>query len=89
MPSSDTRLLAEALIARRSVTPEDAGCIDLIRERLAPLGFQSEVIDSGPADGVVRNLWSKRPAAGSSRLRTEACALPPSAQIAATMMSTE
>ena len=67
MPSSDTRLLAEALIARRSVTPEDAGCIDLIRERLAPLGFQSEVIDSGPADGVVRNLWSKRPTAGSSR----------------------
>ena len=70
MPSSDTRLLAEALIARRSVTPEDAGCIDLIRERLAPLGFQSEVIDSGPADGVVRNLWSKRPAAGSSRAQT-------------------
>ncbi|HPK30983.1 succinyl-diaminopimelate desuccinylase [Ottowia sp.] len=67
MPSSDTRLLAEALIARRSVTPEDAGCIDLIRERLAPLGFQSEVIDSGPADGVVRNLWSKRPATGSSQ----------------------
>ena len=67
MPSSDTRLLAEALIARRSVTPEDAGCIDLIRERLAPLGFQSEVIDSGPVDGVVRNLWSKRPATGSSR----------------------
>ena len=58
-----TRLLAEQLIARPSVTPQDAGCIDLIAARLAPLGFVCEVIDSGPADFRVRNLWAKRPAA--------------------------
>jgi len=61
MPSA-TRKLAEALIARRSVTPEDAGCMDLIGQRLAALGFQNEALDSGPADARVRNLWSKRTA---------------------------
>ncbi len=60
--SSPTRQLAEALIARPSVTPQDAGCIALIQQRLAPLGFRGEVIDSGPDDLRVRNLWSKRPA---------------------------
>ena len=60
---SATRQLAEALIARPSVTPQDAGCIDLIAARLAPLGFANDIIDSGPADFRVRNLWSKRPAA--------------------------
>ena len=63
MTNSATRALAEALIARPSVTPHDAGCIDLIAERLAPLGFVNEVIDSGPAEFRVRNLWSKRAAA--------------------------
>ena len=63
MTLSTTRALAEQLIARPSVTPQDAGCIDLIAARLAPLGFVNEVIDSGPADARVRNLWSKRPAA--------------------------
>ena len=62
---SATRQLAEALIARPSVTPEVAGCIDLVAARLAPLGFVAEVIDSGPADFRVRNLWCKRPAAGA------------------------
>ena len=60
---SATRQLAEALIARPSVTPQDAGCIDLIAARLAPLGFANDIIDSGPTDFRVRNLWSKRPAA--------------------------
>ncbi|MDO5690969.1 MAG: succinyl-diaminopimelate desuccinylase [Pseudomonadota bacterium] len=60
---SATRQLAEALIARPSVTPRDAGCIDLIAGRLAPLGFVNEVIDSGPAEFRVRNLWLKRQAA--------------------------
>ena len=63
---SPTRALAEALIARPSVTPQDAGCIDLITARLAPLGFVNEVIDSGPDTFRVRNLWSKRPAALTS-----------------------
>jgi succinyl-diaminopimelate desuccinylase len=55
--SSPTRQLAEALIARRSVTPEDAGCMALIGQRLAPLGFQNEAMDSGPAEARVSNLW--------------------------------
>ncbi len=59
---SATRQLAEQLIARPSVTPADAGCMDLIAGRLAPLGFVNEIIDSGPADFRVRNLWSKRTA---------------------------
>ncbi|MBY4594271.1 succinyl-diaminopimelate desuccinylase [bacterium BD-1] len=60
MTYSPTRTLTETLIARPSVTPQDAGCIDLLSERLAPLGFVNEVIDSGPDHFRVRNLWSKR-----------------------------
>ena len=48
--------LALELIARESVTPNDAGCLDLIAERLRPLGFAFERIDS---DGV-NNLWARR-----------------------------
>jgi len=55
--------LAEQLIARPSVTPEDAGCLDLLAERLAPLGFALERMDSGPDSFRVSNLWAKRPAA--------------------------
>ena len=57
----DTLRLAEQLIARASVTPDDAGCMDLIAEQLRPLGFECEFIESGPADFRVRNLWAKRP----------------------------
>ena len=60
---SATRALAEDLIARPSVTPQDAGCIDLLAARLAPLGFVNEIIDSGPDNFRVHNLWAKRPAA--------------------------
>ncbi len=55
--------LAEQLIARPSVTPEDAGCLELLAERLAPLGFALERMDSGPDSFRVANLWAKRPAA--------------------------
>ena len=48
--------LAIELIARRSVTPDDAGCLGLIEERLAPLGFSFERIDAGR----VSNLWTRR-----------------------------
>lgn len=51
-----TFALASELIARPSVTPEDAGCLDLIQSRLAPLGFRFERIDTG---GVC-NLWARR-----------------------------
>ncbi|MBK0393331.1 succinyl-diaminopimelate desuccinylase [Ramlibacter algicola] len=56
--------LTEQLIARRSVTPEDGGCQDLLRARLQPLGFACETIASGPESFRVTNLWAKR--AGSS-----------------------
>lgn len=55
--------LAEQLISRPSVTPEDAGCLQLLTERLQPLGFVCEPMDSGPAEFRVQNLWSKRPVA--------------------------
>jgi succinyl-diaminopimelate desuccinylase len=60
----DTLRLAEQLIARPSVTPEDAGCLDLITEALKPLGFVCEFMESGPETFRVRNLWAKR--AGTS-----------------------
>ena len=56
----DTLRLAEQLIARPSVTPDDAGCLDLITEALKPLGFECEFMDSGPDTFRVRNLWAKR-----------------------------
>jgi succinyl-diaminopimelate desuccinylase len=61
---SATLRLAEQLIALPSVTPEDGGCTTLINSQLAPLGFKCEVIDLGPDNFRVRNLWAKR--AGSS-----------------------
>ncbi|WP_311220746.1 MULTISPECIES: succinyl-diaminopimelate desuccinylase [unclassified Acidovorax] len=60
---SRTLTLAEQLISRPSVTPEDAGCLDLLAARLAPLGFVCERLDSGPDSFRVSNLWAKRPAA--------------------------
>ncbi len=53
---NDTLELARQLIARRSVTPEDAGCLDVIAARLEPLGFHCERMDG---DGV-QNLWARR-----------------------------
>jgi len=55
---SDTLSLVEALLSRPSLTPNDAGCLDLIGERLAAAGFQMERIDSGPANFRVSNLWA-------------------------------
>ena len=60
---SRTLQLAEQLIALPSVTPDDAGCLKLLAERLAPLGFVNETMDSGPDSFRVSNLWSKRAAA--------------------------
>jgi succinyl-diaminopimelate desuccinylase len=36
---SETLKLAEQLISRQSVTPEDAGCQDLMIDRLSAIGF--------------------------------------------------
>ena len=48
--------LACALVACRSVTPDDAGCQALIRERLIPLGFEFDA----RVDNDVTNLWARR-----------------------------
>jgi len=52
--------LAEALIARRSVTPDDAGCQELLKARLAPLGFACETLVCGPEAFRVTNLLAIR-----------------------------
>ena len=52
---SDTTQLAISLIQKPSITPNDAGCIPLIIERLNQLGFQSEILRFGDVD----NLWAK------------------------------
>jgi succinyl-diaminopimelate desuccinylase len=57
---SEALRLAEALIARRSVTPDDAGCQALLGERLAAAGFANESLPFGPDGGRVDNLWSLR-----------------------------
>jgi succinyl-diaminopimelate desuccinylase len=53
---SATLDLARELIRRPSVTPDDAGCQDLMAERLAASGFRIEPMPSGE----VRNLWARR-----------------------------
>ncbi|MDA0189768.1 MAG: succinyl-diaminopimelate desuccinylase [Proteobacteria bacterium] len=55
--SSDATLrLAHELIARRSVTPDDGGCMPLIAGRLERIGFTCEYINR---NGVT-NLWARR-----------------------------
>lgn len=51
---SDVLELTCNLIRRRSVTPEDAGCLPLIGERLAQAGFRVEHLRHGEVD----NLWA-------------------------------
>jgi succinyl-diaminopimelate desuccinylase len=48
--------LAQELIRRRSVTPEDGGCQDFISARLLAAGFQCEPMRFGE----VSNLWARR-----------------------------
>jgi len=59
-PMSRTLHLAEQLISRRSVTPDDGGCQALIGERLAALGFACETLTYGPEQARVTNLWAVR-----------------------------
>jgi succinyl-diaminopimelate desuccinylase len=56
---SRTLHLAEQLVSRPSVTPDDAGCQAMLMARLAPLGFSCETIVSGPETFRVTNLWAK------------------------------
>lgn len=52
--------LTEQLISRRSLTPDDAQCQQIIAQRLQPLGFACETIVSGPDHFRVTNLWARR-----------------------------
>ena len=51
-----TLKLTRELIARRSITPTDEGCQDLLAARLARLGFSVEPVRRG----AVTNLWARR-----------------------------
>jgi succinyl-diaminopimelate desuccinylase len=55
MPDSALEL-AKELIARRSVTPEDGGCQEVIAKRLERAGFKCEPMNFG----AVSNLWARR-----------------------------
>jgi succinyl-diaminopimelate desuccinylase len=57
---SDTLALARQLIACRSITPGDDGCLDVIAARLSAAGFVCERIDRG----VVGNLWARHGSSG-------------------------
>jgi len=54
--SDPTLALARQIIACHSVTPDDAGCMEILTERLKPLGFNIEFINR---NGVT-NLWARR-----------------------------
>ncbi|MCJ8337708.1 MAG: succinyl-diaminopimelate desuccinylase [Pseudomonadales bacterium] len=56
MNQSATIELACDLISRKSVTPEDAGCQDVLIERLQKMGFEIEKMPF--AD--VKNFWARR-----------------------------
>lgn len=57
---SQTQPLLRSLIARPSVTPDDAGCQALVAGRLRAAGFDCESIAAGPEDARVNNLWALR-----------------------------
>ena len=53
---SDTLELAKTLIACPSITPDDAGCQEILIKRLQALNFQIERLQYG----AVTNLWARR-----------------------------
>src|SRR3990172_4536108 len=55
----NTLELTKQLISRRSVSPDDAGCLDILIDLLKPLGFECEKISMGGVD----NLWARRSSA--------------------------
>lgn len=52
--------LLNELIRRPSVTPDDAGCQDILAEHLMRLGFECEAMPFGD----VKNLWARRGSSG-------------------------
>lgn len=60
--------LTETLIGRRSPTPDDGGCQELLSERLRLLGFECETLVFGPPEFRVTNLWAVRRGRAGSKL---------------------
>jgi succinyl-diaminopimelate desuccinylase len=60
----DPLTLAQALIRRPSVTPEDAGAIDLLIDALTPMGFVCHEIRSATGGPEIRNLYARRGTGG-------------------------
>ena len=58
---TETLELAKALIRRRSITPADDGCQQLISDRLAPLGFRPEVLVHGNVANLLIRHGTTRP----------------------------
>lgn len=58
---SKTLQLAQDLISRRSNTPEDAGCQEVMIARLAPLGFKIERMRFGEVDNFYARRGSNGP----------------------------
>jgi len=56
MPEAGVLELARQLISRKSVTPDDGGCQQLLAARLAAAGFRCEPMKFGD----VTNLWARR-----------------------------
>ncbi|MCY3768408.1 MAG: succinyl-diaminopimelate desuccinylase [Gammaproteobacteria bacterium] len=56
MSYSNTIELARELVRRNSITPDDAGCQEILSERLAESGFSCEPVNSHD----VSNLWATR-----------------------------
>ncbi len=53
---SETLALLNELIKKKSITPKDEGCQDLLSHRLTPLGFIDERMDFGDT----QNSWLRR-----------------------------
>ncbi|NND00726.1 MAG: succinyl-diaminopimelate desuccinylase [Gammaproteobacteria bacterium] len=61
MQTEDPSLtLAKQLIARQSVTPDDAGCQSMLAARLEKLGFNIERLNFSDDQGKVSNIWARR-----------------------------
>ncbi|GAA4882388.1 succinyl-diaminopimelate desuccinylase [Ferrimonas pelagia] len=55
-PHSEVLALAMALISRASITPDDAGCQQMMAEYLAPLGFDIESM----VFADTTNMWARK-----------------------------
>ena len=56
MKNDPTNILLSELISRKSITPNDSGCQEIISKRLASIGFNCEQM----VFGDVTNLWARK-----------------------------